>query len=1038
MANKVKKESTKAKAVARKTTTKKAAAGKAAAKKPGNNKVGAVLVLGGGVGGIQASLDLAESGFLVYLVESSPAIGGVMAQLDKTFPTNDCSMCILSPKLVEAGRHRNIKLMTYTELESVTGEAGNFKVKVRKRARSVDMEKCTGCGTCQEKCPWKADSEFDADLGKRKAIYVPYAQAVPNVPVIDREVCAFFLKGTCKLCEKVCPAGAIDYEQQDEIVEIEVGSIILAPGLEEFDAHLKPEFGFGRFPNVVTSIQFERMLCASGPLQGHLQRPSDKKGPRAIAFIQCVGSRDVSCGRPYCSSVCCTYAIKESIIAREHDKNITSTIFYMDMRTYGKDFDKYMERAKSEYGVRFIHSISAVEEDPETRNLILRYESEDGGMVAEQFDLVVLSVGLGPPKKALELAEKLGIELNSYDFVKTDPFAPAQTSRPGIFVCGVFQGPKDIPETVMQASGAAACAEAALTTVRGSLVTEREYPTELDVMGQEPRIGAFICHCGINIGAYVDVPQVVEYVKTLPGVVFAENNLYTCSQDSQERIKAMIKEHNLNRVVVASCTPRTHEPLFQQTVREAGINPYLFEMANIRDQCSWVHMNEKEAATEKAKDLVRMAVAKARLLAPLEEVTVGVTNKALVIGGGMAGMTAALELADQGFECFLVEKEGELGGNARRVYHTLEGGDVQELLKNTIKRVEGNKLIRVFTNAEIKEIDGFVGNFKTTIESNRQEQVVEHGAVIVACGGKEYQPTEYLYGKDKSVLTQLELEEQLATHSLPAEKLNSVVMIQCVGSRNKERPYCSRICCSQAVKNALKIKEENPRAKVYILYRDMRTYGFREDFYREARAKGVVFIRYDEEHEPRVSSEKGKLQVEVFDLILRRKVILTPDLLALSVGVVPVEGREELAKMLKVPLNEDGFFLEAHVKLRPVEFATEGVFVCGLAHNPKSISENISQAQAAAGKATVLLSKDSVVSGGYVAEIDKDMCQGCGLCVRACYFNAITYNEELGVSEVNPVLCKGCGTCAVICPSGACQIAGFRDEQIVSQVKAFV
>jgi len=1002
-------------------------------------KVGAVLVLGGGVGGIQAALDLAESGFLVYLVESSPAIGGVMAQLDKTFPTNDCSMCILSPKLVECGRHRNIELITYSDLVDVEGELGRFKVSVRKRARSVNEALCTGCGICQEKCPWKVDSEFDVAMGKRKAIYVPYAQAVPNIPVIDREHCVYFEKGTCRACEKFCTAHAIDFEQEDEIVELEVGSIILAPGFDEFEAQLKPEYGYGRFPNVVTSIQFERMLCASGPFQGHLQRPSDGKEPKSIAFIQCVGSRDLSCGRPYCSSVCCTYAIKEAIIAREHAGDVKPTIFYIDMRTYGKDFDKYLERAKAEYGVRLVRSgVSEVQQDFETENLMIKYESEDGGLFTEEFDLVVLSVGLGPPKQAVELANRLGIELNEYDFARTDPFKPTETSRPGIFVCGAFSGPKDIPETVTQASGAVACAESMLSSARGSLVTERELPPEIDVTGQEPRIGAFICHCGINIGGYVDVPQVVEYAKSLPGVVYAADNLYTCSQDTQEQIKAMIKEHNLNRVVVASCTPRTHEPLFQETIREAGLNRYLFEMANIRDQCSWVHMNEKEAATQKAKDLVSMAVAKAQLFKPLKELTVGVVNKGLIIGGGIAGMTAALELANQGFECFLLERKGELGGNLRKVYHTLEGGDVQGLLENTIQKIKENELIHVFTNVEIEGIDGFVGNFKTTVKSDGQEYTLEHGAIIVASGGEEYKPTEYLYGQHDRALTQLELEQKLAAHSLKFEHLNNVVMIQCVGSRDGERPYCSRICCSQAIKNALKIKEENPEANIYILYRDIRTYGFKEEFYRKARLKGITFIRYDEGHEPQVSVENGRLKVEVLDPILMERLVIDADLLVLSVGVIPSSGREELSKMLKVPLNEDGFFLEAHVKLRPVEFATDGIFLCGLAHSPKPISENISQAQAAAAKAAIVLSKNSIVSGGYVAEIDKEKCSGCGLCIQACYFGAISYNEELGVSEVNPVLCKGCGNCAVICPSGACQIQGFRDEQILSQVEAYI
>jgi len=1001
-------------------------------------KVGAVLVVGGGIGGIQASLDLAESGFLVYLVESSPAIGGTMAQLDKTFPTNDCSMCILSPKLVEAGRHLNIKVLSYSDITEVNGKPGSFRVKIRKRARSVDMDKCTGCGICQEKCPWKTDSEFEQGLVKRKAIYVPFLQAVPNVPVIDRDVCAYFQKGKCRACEKFCPANAIDFDQVDQFIEVEVGSIILSPGFDEFEAELKPEYGYGRFPNVVSSIQFERMLCASGPFQGHLQRPSDGKEPKSIAFIQCVGSRDLSCDRPYCSSVCCTYAIKESIIAKEHAEDVKPTIFYIDMRTYGKDFDKYVERAKAEYGVRLIRSrVSEVQQNFETENLIIKYESEDGRLFTEEFDLVVLSVGLSPPRQAVEMANKFGIELNEHNFVKTNPFKPNETSRPGIFVCGAFSGPKDIPDTVTQASGAVACAESMLSPARGSLVTEKEFPPEIDVTGQEPRIGAFICHCGTNIGGYVDVPQVVEHVKTLPSVVYAEENLYTCSQDTQEKIKAMIREHSLNRVVVASCTPRTHEPLFQETIREAGLNRHLFEMANIRDQCSWVHMHEPEAATQKAKDLVQMAVAKARLIKPLKALATGVVNKGLVIGGGIAGMTAALELANQGFECFLLERKGELGGNLRRVYYTLEGGDTQELLETTIQNIKGNELIHVYTNTEIKKIDGFVGGFKTTITSNGQEYTLEHGVIILASGGAEYKPTEYLYGKNDRVLTQLELEQQLATDSLKVKDLNNIVMIQCVGSRNGERPYCSRICCSQAIKNALRIKEQFPKVNIYILYRDIRTYGFKEEFYRKARSKGIIFIRYDEGREPQVNSKNGRLEVEVIDPILTERLVIDADLLVLGVGVIPSSGREELSTMLKVPLNEDGFFLEAHVKLRPVEFSTAGIFLCGLAHSPKPISENISQAQAAAAKAAILLSKHSIVSGGYVAEIDKEKCEGCQLCIQACYFNAISYNEELGVSEVNPILCKGCGICAVICPSGACQVEGFRDAQIFSQVGAY-
>ncbi|RLA92932.1 MAG: hypothetical protein DRG69_08045 [Deltaproteobacteria bacterium] len=662
---------------------------------------GAVLMLGGGIGGVQASLDLAEAGFRVYLVESSPSIGGRMAQLDKTFPTNDCSMCILSPKLVECGRHPNIDLFTYSELLALEGEPGAFRARVLKHARYVREDLCTGCGTCQEKCPRKAPSEFDQGLGTRKAIYVPYPQAIPNVPVIDREICTYFLKGKCRLCEKNCPTGAIDYEQQDEELELDVGAVILAVGYDVFDPTIKGEYGYRKYSNVVTSLEFERMLSASGPFQGEVLRPSDGSHPRRIAWIQCVGSRNSQIGRAYCSSVCCMYAIKEAIIAKEHDGLIEPTIFYIDVRAFGKGFDLYYERARSEHGVRFVRSmVSQVVEDPETKGLLVHYVDEAGRLRREEFDLVVLSVGLGPSRDALELARRLGVELDPYGFCSTSPSQPLSTSRPGVYVCGAFQGPKDIPEAVAQASGAAASAAAEVASARWQLVRREEYPPERDVSSEAPRIGVFVCHCGINIAGVVDVEAVRDYARTLPHVVHAEDNLFSCSQDAQERIKKVIREERLNRVVVASCSPRTHEPLFRQTLREAGLNPYLFEMANIRDQCSWVHMKEKERATEKAKDLVRMAVTAAALLQPLQRERLPVHKRALVIGGGLAGMTAALGFASAGFEVFLVEREAALGGNLRHLRYTLRGKDPQALLQELIEKVAAHPSIYVILNAE--------------------------------------------------------------------------------------------------------------------------------------------------------------------------------------------------------------------------------------------------------------------------------------------------------------------------------------------------
>jgi len=994
------------------------------------DKVGAVLVVGGGIAGIQASLDLADSGFKVYLLDKSPSIGGTMTQLDKTFPTNDCAMCILAPKLVTAGRHPNIELIMGAEIKSLEGEEGHFQVTLVRKPRYIDEKKCTGCGVCARKCPVEAIDEFNEGLSERTAIYVKYPQAVPLVYAIDRDKCI-----GCGTCQEVCKAGAIQYDEKEKEIALHVGSIILAPGFEEFDPKLKGEYGYGHYANVLSSIEFERILSASGPYGGLVLRSSDGKIPRKIAFIQCVGSRDAKLGNNYCSSACCMYAIKEAIIAKEHNPDLQCTIFFMDVRAYGKEFDAYYNRAEEEYGVRFVRSrVPRIEEVPESQNLLMRYV-EDGNLKTEEFNLVVLSVGMRPPKHAEELAKTLDIKLNKYNFCYSETFSPLETSRPGIYVCGAFSSPKDIPESVAQASGAAVKAASLISSERGTLATIKEYPPERDVSGEEPRIGVFVCHCGINIGGIVNVPEVVEYVKTLPNVVYAEHNLYTCSEDTQKRMQEKIKEHNLNRVVVASCTPRTHEPLFRETIREAGLNIYLFEMANIRDQCSWVHMHEPEEATEKAKDLVRSIIAKARLLNPLKKPMIDVTPTCLVIGGGLSGMTATLELAKQGFEVHLVEKDKELGGHLRHIHYVLGSEDPQERLRSIIKEVTENEKVHVYPNSEISDVEGYIGNFKTTLNCDGKTTEIKHGIVIVATGAMEYRPTEYLYGVDKRVLTQRELEEKLANGGVNAK---TVTMIQCVGSRNEVRPYCSRICCSQAVKNALKIKELSPETDVYVLYKDMRTYGFLEDYYREAASKGVLFIRYDDENKPKVIQEDGKLKVIVWEPVVKAWIPIETDLLALSVATVLNPDNEHIAKMLKVPLSKDGFFLEAHMKLRPVDFATDGIFLCGLAHWPKSIEESISQACAAAARATTILSKKALEVEGAIASVNEDLCSGCRICESICDYGAIEMKEVNGKlrAHVIEAICKGCGVCGSSCPTGAISMLNFTDDQILAQVRA--
>jgi heterodisulfide reductase subunit A len=996
-----------------------------------NEKVGAILVVGGGVAGIQASLDIADSGFKVYLIDQEPSIGGVMAQLDKTFPTNDCSMCILSPKLVATGRHPNISILTNAEIVGLTGEAGNFEVKLRRRSRYVNEEKCNGCGLCAQKCPIEAIDVFNENLGGRSAIYVKYPQAVPLKFIIDREKCI-----GCTTCFEICRAQAIEYDQKDTEVALKVGSIVLALGFESFDATLKSEYGYGRFQNVVTSIEFERILSASGPYGGLVLRPSDGEIPKKIAFIQCVGSRDAKIGNNYCSAACCMYGMKEAVIAKEHTPTkLDCTIFYMDIRAYGKEFDAYYNRAKGEWGVKFVRSrVASVDRDLSTDNLLVRYvENEEPK--TEEFNMVVLSTGMTPPKDVEKIGKMLGIKLNKYKFCQTETFSPIETSKKGIYVCGAFAAPKDIPESVAQASGAAAKAMSIIASERGTQVTKKEYPRERDVSKEEPRIGVFICHCGINIGGIVNVPEVVNYAKTLPDVAYAEANLYTCSQDTQKLILEKIKQNNLNRVVVASCTPRTHEPLFRETVQEAGLNPYLFEMTNIRDQCSWVHMHEPEKATKKSKDLIRSVVAKARLLKPLEKPLIKVTPVGLVIGGGVSGMTAALELARQGFEVHLVEKDKELGGHLRTLQYLLEGEDPKEKLNALASEVKANDKIHVYLNSEVAEISGFVGNFKAKIRQDGQEKEIEHGIVIVATGAVEYQPTEYLYNKDTRVKTQHELEEEIAEGTFKAK---NVVMIQCVGARTEERPNCARICCGQAVKNSLKIKELSPDTEVFVLYKDIRTYGFKEDYYREAAKKGVLFINYTDERKPQVVNDKGQLKVKLWEPVLKEEIEIQPDLIVLSAATIPNPDNKRIAEMLKVPLIQEGFFLEAHMKLRPVDFATEGVFLCGMAHSPKFIDESIAQACAAAARATTILSKKTLEMEGIIANVNEDLCSSCRICESLCPYGAIEMQEKNGKLEAHVIeaLCKGCGVCGTACPTKAITMGHFTNEELLAQVQA--
>jgi heterodisulfide reductase subunit A len=1011
---------------------------------------GSVLVVGGGVGGMRAAVDLADSGYKVYLLDSAPSIGGIVAQLGFMFPTHDCVLCrgtsdhgygcsrpSISPFLLDHSQHSNIEIMTNSTVVGASGLPGDFTVKVHHHPRYVNVNLCINCDECSQVCPVDLTSQHQAGLVTRKAAYKPSVRAVPNAYTIERgPYCE-----PCRKCEQVCPTKAIDLDQEEWFEEIQVGAIILAAGYKLYDPTPAEELGYGRYPNVVTGIQFERLASRSGPTEGVIERPSDSKIPERIAWLQCIGSRDQE--HPYCSSICCMYATKEAVLAKQRLPGVTCEVFIMDERAFSKEYTAYFEQSKDLWNVEYTRCrISEIKEDPKTHNLILHYQDEQGTLRRKMFDMVVLSVGSEPPPKAVALAEDMQIELNEYGFCKTDKFEPVDTSRPGVFVAGAFATPKEIAETVMDASGAAARCMALLSGKSGTETSKPDYPAERDVSGEEPRIGVFACYCHPTIDSVVDVDDVLATTSRLPNVVHTQALEYGCLPGGPEAIRQAIGEHDLNRVVIGACTPRTHLALFHHTIQQAGLNPQLLEFVSLRDNCAWVHGDDPKGATRKAKEEMRVSAARVGQFQPYHKDRREFNRSALVIGGGLAGMTSALAIADEGYAVYLIEKSNELGGNLRNLYRTAEGPNPQRLLQSQIKRVHSHERIILHYNTEVIGFEGHVGNFRSRLSYAGDGEPprcweVEHGVAVVATGGHEYKGTAFLYGQDPRIVTQLELEKQLAQNVDAARELQQVVMIQCVNPAEHQVPYCSRTCCTNSMKNAITIKQINPDCQVYVLYKDLITYGFREEYYTEARERGVLFLRYEEEEPPQVQVNYGQLQVQVRDVILGQQLTFSPDLLTLSMAIMPAETNAELAAILEVPLSSEGFFMEDNLKLRPMDFTREGIFLAGLAHYPKFIEETIAQALATAARAMTILSKDRLEVGGTVAIVDQAKCVGCLTCVRVCPFQipeidsqAMGVGSIVGAAYIEPSLCTGCGTCTSECPADAIQLRHYRDDQL--------
>lgn len=996
-----------------------------------------VLLIGAGLSGLTAAFDLAEAGRRVLLVEGSGGHGGTLTLLDRQFPTDSCGFCQIlphTPREAEACLksildHSRIVFWPSTAVAGVDGSAGDFTVRLRRKATGVDMTRCTRCGRCIEACPETYPDPLHGGVITRKAIGYRAPVCAPSEIAVDWERCT-----RCGACVEICPEEAVNLDAQDREEMASVGAIVVATGFRLHDPSDRQEYGYGRFPDVITTLELERLL-GKALLEGReeVRRPSDGGEPSRIAWIQCVGSRDED--HNYCSSVCCMISLKETRIIREMLPHAHLEMFYMDLRTCGKGYEAYLNEAK-DMGVQFTRGRPG-EVFLRDGQLLLQVEGPDGTWREEAFDLVILSVGFEPSDETRRLAGLLGIPLDQDGFLQPEPGSLSRTGRDGIYVAGAAAEPRDIPEAVMQAHESAT-----LAASHSRPPAEEAVPVDTpvtDPMEEDLRVLVALCDCAGTLVSSLDWEALRAHLEAEPHVVEVRMNTHLCLEGGLRDLHRDLRESKVNALVVGACTPRWLHARLRAVLSQAGLDPNLVQIANLREQGAWAHGEAVAETTNRVEAELRAALARCREYRPFPRLSgTAPCPEVLVVGGGPAGISAALALSELGHGVTLVERAAELGGNLRWLHYGLDPKfRPQRLLEDLLNALRAASDIQVLTETSVQKLRGRPGAFQISLMgADGRNEERSFGAVVLATGARMHRPNVFHYGEDPRILTQRDLETALASHTLDPKALQEVAMIQCVGSRDAEHPYCSRICCAAALKNTLRLMTANPELRVLVFYRDIRAFGTLERYYGKAREQGAIFVSFEPTDPPVVEIRDGDLTLTAFDPVVGLRVRFRPDHVILNTGLVP-EAPADLLNFLDLAPNFEGFLPEVNPKFRPLDLR-DGVYACGLALGPSFLGEAMAQGRGAAIRASAFLEGLKRPAPYLGARVQASRCSACGLCVAACPFDARELDEELGYAVVHPELCQACGTCAGICPNDATQLVGGADRQVLSAIDALM